>query len=202
MDLNVFYQLKNKKLPWLDYVFYFSCTALVAVGFCYFVFFFRVNGIRQKIGDLEAKIAANNFSQQAMQEEIVLDYKKRVDDFTVIFNKHRISSRVFSFLEENTLDNVWFSSIDISQVRSEISLLGEAEDMATVSKQIKLFEQNKEYIKDIGVSDFRSSQEGIKFALKLSLDPKMFVYWQTPAATVNQSQGIPAATKPKAGEDI
>ena len=114
-----------------------------------------------------------------MNEKKVLDYKKKIDDFSVIVRNHSISSNIFSFLEESILPDVWFSNFDMSQSNNRIQLAGESKDMKTFSRQIQVFEKSQDYVKDINISvlDSQVNEEGrVRFVLSFSLDPKIFTY--------------------------
>src|SRR3989344_4039191 len=177
MDFSLFYQLRNSKSRWIDYVFYFTCFLLVAAVFCYSIFTFKVYFQKQKVNELDKKILIYSTEQHRESEKKIIDYKKKIDDFTMIINNHRISLNVFSFIEQNTLPNVWFSSFNVSEIRNEINLAGESENMEALSSQVKIFEGSKDYVKSIGVLNFQVVDQGkIRFTVKLSLDPKIFAY--------------------------
>ena len=104
-------------------------------------------------------------------------YKQKIDDFASIINSHKISSNVFSFIEEKTLPNVWFSSFNMAQGTNEMRVSGEAESLATLSRQVNFFEGSQDYIKGISVLSSQVDETGrVKFLINLLLNPKIFEY--------------------------
>ncbi len=177
MDFSLFYQLRNKQSRWIDVIFYSVFALLIATVLCYGFFAFRVYFQNQQINELDKKILAYNTVQQKAYEKEVLDYKKKIDDYAIIINSHKISSNVFNFIEKKTLPNVWFSNLNVSEVANEIDLSGESENMKALSSQVQIFEESKDYIKNITVLDSHIAEHGkINFNLRLSLDPKIFAY--------------------------
>ncbi len=177
MDFSLFYQFKNSQSRWINYAFYFASILLIIMVFFYGIFVFKVYSQSQKIDELNRKMLVYGTDQQKASEKKVLDYKKKIDDFTVLINNHKVSLNVFTFIEQNTLSNIWFSSFNVSEVRNEINLIGEAKNMETLNNQVRVFEEDKDYIKSVSVLDSQVIEQGkIRFTLKLSLDPKIFAY--------------------------
>src|SRR3989344_4906122 len=82
-----------------------------------------------------------------------------------------------SFIEQKTLPNVWFSNFNLSQSSSELRLSGEAEDMATLSQQFKVFEDSNDHIKNISVFNSQISSTGrVSFLMNITVLPKIFEY--------------------------
>ena len=160
----------------MDLLFYFSCALLVATVLAYLVFASKVYLQQKKMNELDKKIAVYGTDEQKQAEKTVFEYRKRVDDFANIIGKHRISSNVFAFLEENTLPNVSFFNFSMSQA-GDVNLAGEAEDMPTLSRQFHIFEQNKEYIDKIGnLNSVLGANGKARFTLSITLNPKVFAY--------------------------
>ena len=150
---------------------------LIVALFCYGIFWLKSYLLRQKINEVDAKIAIYGTDQQKRSEQGVLDSKKRVDDFAGILNNHTISANVFSFIEEKTLPNVWFSSFSMAESIHEIRLAGEADTMEILSRQFRIFEESKEQVKSITIFNSQLVPSGkIKFILNIALDPKIFNY--------------------------
>ena len=128
-------------------------------------------------------------TQQKLSEQHVLNYKKQIDDFTDILNNHTLSLNIFNFIQDNTLSNVWFSNLSVSEVKNEINLQGHTQTMETLSNQISTFEKNKDYIKSVGVVNSQTGKDGkIAFILKFEVYPKIFTdYASSPISGVNTS---------------
>ncbi|KKP42229.1 MAG: hypothetical protein UR31_C0017G0008 [Parcubacteria group bacterium GW2011_GWA2_33_14] len=174
MNFNLVYRLKSKSL-WMDVVFYFLCALLIAVVFYYFLFLLKDYYQNQKIEEINKKIAVYGTQEQKNSEAKVFDYKKKIDDFTVIINNHKISSNIFTFIEENTLPTVWFSNFSMSESSNDLRLSGESNNMETLSHQISILENNKDYVSNINILNSQVGTGGtIRFVLNASLNPEIF----------------------------
>ncbi len=179
MDFNLSHLLKNKDSLWVSVIFYLLCALLIILIFSYFIITLKVNLQTQKINDIDKRTVTDGIYQQKINEKKVLDYKKKIDGFSLIFSNHKISSDIFNLIEENTLPKIWFSNFDMSQSTNKIKLSGEAEDMETLGRQVQVFEKNKDYIKSTNILDSQVEPSGkIRFTLSLSLDPSIFAYSQ------------------------
>ncbi len=175
MNFNIIGQLKNHKALLVDAAFYVMWSLLVALVLCYIIFSYKISGASQHIIELDKKLLVYASDEQKASEKEVFDYKKKIDDFAVIIDSHRISSNIFSFIEEKTLPNVWFNIFNFSEGKKEISLSGEAENMEALSNQIKAFEASKNYVKSINVLTSQATAEGkARFTLNLSLNSAIF----------------------------
>lgn len=185
-------QFKNRGVL-INYFFYIISSMLIAVIFCYFVFSLKVSLQEKKLDDLKAKIASYGTQEQKADEKQVLDYKKKIEDFSIILGNHKISSNVFRFIEDKTLSNVWFSNFDMSQSTNEIRLAGEAETMEVLSQQFRMFEESKEYVKQISVLNSQILPNGkASFILSIILYPSIFTSYVRPSAV----QDVTAITNP------
>lgn len=174
MDFSLLYQLKNRSW-WTEAFFYFSVVSLTVAVLTYAVFAYKYYLQDQKISEINEKIAVYGTVQQKEREKEVLDYRKKVDDFSAILNNQKFFSNALVFMEKNTLSNVSFSFFDITESLSEIRLSGETDNMSSLSRQIQVFEENKDYVKSINVLNSQLGASGvIKFVLNVSLRPQIF----------------------------
>ena len=182
MVFNTQNQLKGKESSLItDVLFYFVCALLVAVVFCYVIFSFKSYLQSQKIAQMDNNISLAAAGQQMVSEKRALDYKKKIDEYSFIIGKHRISSNVFVFIEERTLPDVWFSNFDMSQSDDGIKLLGESENMEALSRQVQAFEKSEDYVSDVNISNLEVQASGkIRFFLSFHLNPKIFSYTAIP----------------------
>lgn len=192
MDFSLLHQLRDSQFRTITIIFYLVCFLLALVAFAYVIFVLQISFANQQIVQLDKKIATYNAPQYKADEKKVLAYKKKIDDFTTIIDHHNISSNVFSFMEQNTLPNVWFFSTSVLETKQEIDLVGEAQDMDTFSRQIKIFEESQDYVSSIKVLNSQVAEQGkVKFALNLSLNPNIFHYY--PAGFIS-SVNLPQST--------
>jgi hypothetical protein len=176
MEFHLSDQFKNTSW-WLETVFYAFWTVLIVVVFSYGIFTAKVWLQEKRMGQVDAKLAQYGSEEQKEIERKVFGYKKKIDDFNFIVNNYKISSNIFSFIEENTLGNVWFNNFSMSQSSNEIRLSGEAENMEALSRQSSIFEASDKYVKNIVVLNSQVGPNGkIKFIINLSLELAIFSY--------------------------
>jgi len=176
MDFSIIFKLRNRKIWWLDVIFYFVVALLVATIFSYLIFIIK-NVIQNKqITALEEKLLTVGTPEQREQETQVILYKKKINDFSELIKNHEFASNIFAFMEENTQPNVWFKQFNLDAKTSQIQLMGEAENMEAFSRQTATFEKN-EYVKSLGtLNSSLVDSEQIDFNLTVTLNPEIFSY--------------------------
>jgi len=193
VDFSIIYQLRTKKFWWLDVMFYFVISLLIATVFCYLIFAVKISMQNNQIRDLKAAIETVGTEQQLAYEKEVVTYQKKINDFAAVFQNHGFSSNVFVFMEKQTRPNVWFQSFSMDQKGAKVNLSGEADDMDAFSRQVAVFERN-EYIDNINLLNSNLGESDmVGFNLNLTLNPKIFGYISdtlaelTPLATTTPS---------------
>ncbi len=162
---------------WKGVFWYLALAILITVSVCYGVLTFKVYFYGKKIDEINSSIATYSTPEQKANEKEVFDYKKKIEDYTVLISSHKISSNVLNFIEQSTLENVWFSSFSMAGATTEIRLSGEAESMEVLSQQFKVFENSKKYVKHINVlNSYVGSAGRINFILNITLDSNIFTY--------------------------
>ncbi|MEK7664057.1 MAG: hypothetical protein AAB340_01215 [Patescibacteria group bacterium] len=176
INFNHPYKLDTKHQG-IDYLFYFTSILLAATVFSYLIFNFKVQLQSQRIQDVEKESLNLVTGERRVFNNKVLDYKKKIDDFSTIINNHKVTSSVFSFIEENTLPDVWFSDFSMQGANNEINLSGQALNMEVLSRQVEIFERNQDYIESINVLESQTNSTGkVSFVLNLFFDSKIFNY--------------------------
>jgi len=176
MDFRAIFQLKDKKFWWMDIVFYFAISMLIAVVFCYLIFIIKNNIQRSQIKEEEAKIAEVASEQQKIDEEEVILYKKKIGDFADLLENHEFSSHAFIFIEQHTLADVWFKNINMDEKNRKLQLAGETANMEALSRQVAVFEKN-EYVEKIDLlNSSLTDSASINFNLSLILNQEIFSY--------------------------
>ena len=183
MDFSTIFQLRTKKIWWVDVIFYFVISFLIAAVFLYLIFIIKNNIQRKEIKEQEIKLESVGTGEQKDYEKNVISYQKKISDFAKLFKNHEFTSNVFVFMEKETLPNIWFKQFNMSEKNSQLQLSGEADNMEAFSRQVAAFEKN-EYVKS---TDLLNSSLGesarVQFNLNLSLDPKVFNY-------ISDNQGV------------
>jgi hypothetical protein len=189
MDFSVIFQLRTKKFWWMDVIFYFVISLLIATVLCWLIFLVKNNMIRNDIANEIVKLQEVGTDTQKQEETDVINYKKKINDFTGLFANHQFASNVFAFIQAKTVPNIWFKQFNLDEKGSTVQLSGETDDVDSFSRQVAILEGDK-YIKSIGTLNSSSSKSAkVNFNINLSLDKAIFDYI---AQTASASQTISA----------
>ncbi len=167
------YKLKTKEYWWLDLVLYFVLSLLVASVICYFLFGLKISFQKKHLQELDQKIVETGTEQQKDLEQQVFRFQRKLEDFTVIFEDHKISSNLFALIESSTIPNVWFSSFGLSSQGYSVRVRGDTDDFQSLARQIFYFEENK-LIKEVNTLSTTLTEDGnINFSLSLLFEPNL-----------------------------
>ena len=179
MNTKLPYQSSERETIWSDVVFYLMASLLMVAVFTHAIFALKIYFQNQKLAEINQKIALYSTNANQGQEKKIMSYKKNIDDFSALLKNHTVASHIFEVIENSTLPDVSFFGIDVSEPIREVRLSGQAKNMEILSRQIQLFENNADYLENINVIDSKADATGkISFVLNLSLNPKMFAYYQ------------------------
>lgn len=169
--------IADKRPVRIDYLFYVVSIFLAAAVLSYLIFNFKIQLQEKMIQDIEVKLLSLNTGDRQVYNKKVLDYKKKINDFSALLDNHKITSNIFSFIESKTLPNVWFSDFNIQKETNELRLSGFTDDMGFLSRQVQLFEQSNDYVESITVFSSEINVAGnVNFILDLSLRGEIFNY--------------------------
>lgn len=176
MNFGSVFQSKDKKFWWMDVVLYLAVSLLLAAVFCYIVFLIKNSIQRKQINDEILALQTVGTDQQKEQEKEVISYQKKIKDFSSLFENHEFASNVFSFMERETIPNIWFRQFDLDERNRQVQLSGESDDMEAFSRQMASLEKN-EYVKSVGsLNSALGEGAKVEFNFSLQLDPKIFSY--------------------------
>lgn len=182
-NFSILNELRENKLWWVDVVFYFIISSLMATIFCYLIFTAKIYFQKVKIEDFKASLATIGTDEQKVMEKQVFNYQKKINDYIPLIQNHRIFSNILKYLEQNTLPTVWFSRFSMGSRDADIVLLGETENAETFSRQISVFEASEYLTKITILGSTLGDQNRNNFNLALSLDPKIFNFIKKPTPT-------------------
>ena len=176
MDFSVIFQLRTKKFWWMDVIFYFVISLLISTILCYLIFLTKNSFQREDIKKEIAALQTVGTNQQKEHEKEVVDYQKKIGDFTGLLNGNEFASNVFVFLQAQTMPNIWFKQFTLDAKNNAVQLSGESDDMDGFSRQVAVFEKNK-YVKNIGtLNSSPGDLARVEFNLNLTLDQNIFSY--------------------------
>lgn len=167
--------------PWGNIALYAAFALWIVTLFSLSIFLLKAHLETRKISAWNERAAqVGALPGQTAAEQEIKNYQKMLADYKTISSRHKITSRIFSFIEERTLPEVWFSTFDMTQSSQLLVLKGETETMATLGRQTKVFEDSQKYVAGASVVESNVDKESgkVKFTLHLALHPAMFDYHQ------------------------
>ena len=176
MNLGTIFQLRTKKFWWMDVIFYFVISLLLATLFCWIIFLVKDSMIKKEIEDVSSALLTVGTQNQQDQEKDVIDYRNKINDFADLLKNHEFASNALVFIKRQTMPNIWFKQFGLSEKNAEVQLSGETDDMDSLSRQVANFEKNK-YVKNIGnLNSSLGASARVAFNINLSLDKNIFSY--------------------------
>lgn len=176
MDLSLSFLLRDRRAWWIDVLFYFAMSLLIASVLSWLIFLVKNYDLKKQISVQVEKLATVGTEEQKKYESEVLGYQKKLNDFNEIFKNHEFASNIFAFMEKQTMPNIWFKQFTLDKNSGKIQISGEAETMEAFSRQVDNFEKN-EYVKSVNVLNSSEGEAGrVNFNMDISLDPKIFSF--------------------------
>lgn len=158
----------------LNFLFYFSLILLTAVIIAIFVFNGSVKNSKEVLAELEKSLESSKTSERIDLENEVLNFQKKIKDFSQLINQHLETSKIFEVLQRNCHPKVWFSQFNLDAKESKVSVSGETQNFESLGQQLLIF-QDENLIKKVNLEQALITKEGkIKFSLILFLDPQIF----------------------------
>ncbi len=129
----------------------------------------EIQKANKQIGEARTSIDENILSQMIIFDSQVVNLKK-------ILDLHRDGSRLFGFLEENTLKRASYDSVSVNIETSELSVSGSAASYSILAKEMRHLESLPE-ISNVEVSGIKLSPDrGVSFSLTARISQEVFSY--------------------------
>jgi len=161
---------------WQKFLPYFSITLIIVAILGYFVLNNILEKTLQTFKEKVDTLAKLNPPEEQILEKEILNYQKKIKDFSILVDQHLATSNFFNLLESLTHPKIWFSHIELQPKEAKVSLSGQAEDFSVLGQQLLIFKKEKR-INDIKISKVSLVEEGgIKFDLELFLSPEIFKF--------------------------
>jgi hypothetical protein len=165
-------------------------ASLISAGSAFAYENFLKSSITQKADTLKKAEAA--FDPATIQDLVRLD--SRINNAQALLGKHISSLAVFSFLSQQTLQNVQFTAFTLelqSDGSANMTLSGLADGFSTVALQSDQFGASK-VLRDVVFSNIVVNQAGkVGFNVKAAVDPSLVNYAKAlsaPAPTIGDAQ--------------
>lgn len=175
MDMSLITKFTKEKTFLADIILYITVSLLISSILCYVIFLVKISSQKYALKNLEESMLAIGTDEQKEKEVKIFQYQKKINDYAKFLQNHKSALNVFTFLEQQTMPEVWFSRINLSEKENSVILTGEANNMDVLSRQILNFEKDK-FVKRIVIMNSSVSDSGkIKFNLTLSLNENLFI---------------------------
>jgi hypothetical protein len=165
------------KIPrWQKFLPYFSIALMIVAILGYFVLNNILEKTLQTIEEKEDALAKLKTPEEQNLEKEILNYQKKIKDFSILIDQHLFPSNFFSLFEGLSHPKVWFSSIELQPKEARVSLSGQAENFSVLGQQLLIFKKEKR-INDLKLTKVSLAEKGgIKFDLDIFLSPEIFKF--------------------------
>lgn len=145
------------------------------LGFSYLILLWYHANLMTKSSDLEIKISElkEKIARNQKEEEIMLIDQKRIKAAQVLLDQHIYWSNLFDLLGRYTVDDVYYKDFAVSDFE-KITLQAVGADFRSMARQLLVFSQAKDYIKDVKISSGSYSPTGVSFTINLTVDKALF----------------------------
>jgi len=135
------------------------------------------NNLIEERGDLEERLIELTNQRDLGMEANFIELKTGIEDLRKVLENRLYSSKLFEFLEEITLPQVQFTSLEADLSQAKLNLKAEAVDYLTLAKQVVAFEQDSR-IEKVDLSEVNLETSGrIVSDLRVELNPDFLRTW-------------------------
>jgi len=165
---------KIKTSSIINILFLLSLILLIVLGGSYVFLKLKNSSTQSKIRDADDQIIKIKEERNDDTERYVFDTQRRIEDFSEILKKHKITSNFFVFIDKASYEKVKFLELGLDTETKNVSLKGETENFDTLGKQI-LNLKNDDFVKGLDIFNISLNKEGkINFTVNFSLDSEIF----------------------------
>lgn len=162
---------RPRGLGWFNFLAFilFIAALLLSLG----LFFYR--GLLQ--GQIDSLSITLKKVESEFEPALLIELQntaRGIREAKNLLGKHTAVSRLFEFLEENTISDVHFSNFSYQEGR--VSLNGTARSYTALAEQSLVFEKSR-LIKDVSFADFNLSPEGfVNFKAEFEVSNELISY--------------------------
>jgi len=155
---------------WLNIVFYFALLVLFSSIISFFVLGNSIKTGQNKLQELRMTFFEGRTPERLVLEKEILNYEKKIEDFSSLAPYHLESSNFFNLLEETTHPKVWFSKINFDTEKGKVSFSGVTQSFESLGQQMLIFKA-KSSISEVSLEKVSIDKTGrINFDLSLSFN--------------------------------
>jgi len=164
-----------EKVPsWQKALLYISMFLLASIVLACSIFNYSYKKSLVTLGQLEDAFDMEKTPEKVLLEKEIVGWEKKINDFSVLGNKHYFVSKFFAVIEENCHPRVWFSKLNLESTSNSFSVAGSTDNFASLGQQLIIFKGNPIF-KSVTLSQVSINRNGqVEFGLNITLDPKIF----------------------------
>lgn len=137
--------IEKMSVGWPWRLMFFSVFILILSLFIYFGLRFGYSSfLDNNLTVLEEDISRLSSEVTEEDQDRFVNFYSQLINLKTILEEHPFSSKIFNFLEENTIATVSFSEANISITDRTLSLRGQTDSIKTLAQQLAVFEQSSE----------------------------------------------------------
>lgn len=174
MPIEIIPKAPEKESVSVNVLFYISIGLLVSVILSYFLLDYFQKNTDDTLKDIDITLRASRTPEEQELERNILQYQRKINDFSLVFNRHQTNSNFFPFLEEITHPQVRFSTLSLTESSAQIA--GEAKNLMVLNQQLLIFQKNPK-IFNTNLSQILFEEDGkINFNFTFTLSPEIFEF--------------------------
>ncbi len=155
---------------WLNILFYFALALLIFSIVSYFILDSSLRNAQKNLVDLKETLASEETPEKIALEKEVLNYEKKVKDFSRLIVQRSVSSKTFAFIEKICHPKVWFPHFSLESRSGQATFSGKAQSFESLGQQLLIL-KDESLVKSLGLKKVSIGKEGeINFELSLFLD--------------------------------
>ena len=125
---------------------------------------------------LKERLDEEGAPKVAALEEKILGYKKKIEDFSSLFENHILNTKFFDFIESKVHPQVYFSEVNLDSKNSSLILYGVTDSFLSLGQQLSVF-RKEELIKELVLPNISIGEKGgIEFNLTILFKEELFRY--------------------------
>ena len=157
--------------PWRLFIF-----SIILFGLVVFIYLGIIWGykpyLKSQRQSLDQKITEIGGAISESDRENFVNFFSQLVNLQALLNSHIKSSNIYSFLEKNTNQGVYYEGGNLSVAERYLRLDGIARSYDNLNQQLVAFEQAPE-IERVILTESQIADKGVRFSLQLVIKPEL-----------------------------
>ncbi len=165
-----FIEAPSLELPW-KFIFFGFLVFLLSLLLFIGLKFGYLNYLNNQNKQIDNKLNEIASSIDETERENLIVFYSQIFNLKEIMKNHKYPSKIFSLLEANTLSRVYYTDLSWLSDKDILSLKGMAGDLNYLSKQLEIFQNNKN-VNYVNLIDLKLLNDRINFEIEVGLRPE------------------------------